>query len=391
MKGKALTASPRYRSFVTARDQTLESILSKYLNSADFILSALLRRTQEIVSFHHARGAIDVRLSPRIQAEIEQAFQGAEQDLVYLFHRMRITVYTLATAGETEAIGRALGKTQRAHLAKPVIQDQLRQETPSGGTITARVNLALHRLRANVIGAIKMGAMHGEAAKDIQARIAKAFPKTKRVSLPRVLRRPKPVREAARDPMNPVYQLFPGQSVADTSPDETAEETVTMTTGVIDSQAWQTVLEDYQSDMIPGPRGPFDKMVTFDIGTEGDVTFRERYEWELEQEMTQDFVQNVRDGQVDAANENGIEDFQWIAVIDSHTDLCCSVRDGLSSSEIESGLSNGDIDGDECDSIVPPAHFNCRCTLAPISQDLPDVAPPDFGSFDDWLEGKAAA
>jgi hypothetical protein len=166
---------------------------------------------------------------------------------------------------------------------------------------------------------------------------------------------------------------------------------VTFSTGVIDPATWSDVIDDYFEQEIPGPRGPYDKMVFFNVGDAGDVEFTERYEWELEQEMTQDFVEQVRSGQVDAANENGIEDFMWIAVIDRDTDECCSDRDGLSSGEIEAQLSSGELDPDECDATVPPGHFNCRCAPAPISNDLPEESPPDFGSFNDWLDAKAAA
>lgn len=32
---------------------------------------------------------------------------------------------------------------------------------------------------------------------------------------------------------------------------------------------------------------------------------------------------------------------------------------------------------------------NCRCRIAPVSDDIPDVAPPDHGDFDQWLNSRS--
>jgi hypothetical protein len=74
----------------------------------------------------------------------------------------------------------------------------------------------------------------------------------------------------------------------------------------------------------------------------------------------------------------------WIAIIDDKTDDCCLKRDGLTSTQIEEKL-RGEWEKDECQAKVTPAHFNCRCRMAPVSDDLPDQAPADFGGFDEWL------
>lgn len=362
-KHKSLTLSPRYRDFVNGRDRVLEAILNKYLMAIDRVVGGLRIRTEELYSRAKVIGAH--RHDGGIEASLDPLFREASLEINYLFRRMRGTVYAISHAGEAEAIARALGKPQKTAIPKTKVITQIEKETPSGGAIQDRVEVALFTLKSKVLRAIKMAEIMKDSPAKAIVKIRRAFPHITDISKgPKVLRRLKPMREADKP---------------------------NLTFGVIDKDTWDQALTDYAEDDIPGPRGPDDKMILFSVGDQGDVEFHERYEWEIEQEVTQDFVEQVRDGQIDAANENGIDDFMWIAVSDDHTDECCLSRDGLSSSEIESQLKSGKIDSELCDAEVPPAHFNCRCVPAPISSDLPDTAPPDYGSFDDWLDSKRAA
>lgn len=108
------------------------------------------------------------------------------------------------------------------------------------------------------------------------------------------------------------------------------------------------------------------------------------YEWELEKLVTEEFVQAVREGQVDAAKEMGVKDFIWIAVIDDRTDECCAKRDGLLVSEIKERLST-EWQDDDCAAHVPPAHPNCRCTIAPVLTEEPVSEGISTKDFDEWL------
>jgi SPP1 gp7 family putative phage head morphogenesis protein len=92
----------------------------------------------------------------------------------------------------------------------------------------------------------------------------------------------------------------------------------------------------------------------------------------------------VRAGEIEAAKEQGIDDFVWTAVIDERTDECCLWRDGLLVSEIEAEL-NGDHSGDDCDSTVPPAHINCRCRVLPVSAQYVEQQQTGFQGIDEWL------
>jgi hypothetical protein len=159
-------------------------------------------------------------------------------------------------------------------------------------------------------------------------------------------------------------------------------------TGVIDQDSWDNAVDDYLLDEVPNDRSPYSKV--FDETKEPGEDGHERYQWEVEQQVTDDFVQSVRSGEVDAANENGITDMIWITVIDQKTcQYCCRPRDGMLSAEIEAALKSGKLDADACDALVPPAHPWCRCRVSPATADLPEKAPPDFGPWNDWLAMKA--
>ncbi len=189
-------------------------------------------------------------------------------------------------------------------------------------------------------------------------RVASTFPK------PKVVKRPK--------------RVLPGLT-------EAAKKTPELlSVGIIDDAEWADILDDYNKTYVPKFRGP-ESVLDFWPKKKSDDE-EVWYAWELERDLTQEFVQNVRDGQIDAANENGIDDFVWIAVIDDVTDECCRWRDGLTTSEIQSQLKGAHRD-DECRATAPPAHFNCRCTLAPMLREA-DLSPPEsnLAEFDEWLK-----
>lgn len=291
----------------------------------------------------------------------------ATQQAVSLLKELRRTVYVLSYAGQAEAIGRARGKETRSSLSRTDIQDAMHGETPSGGNPLPRIELYFNRLLRKVVDSFQLSQVLESPPEETLERIARSFPPSKRIVKKAPIAK---IKEAANDER-------PGFSFS---------------FGTIDPDAWEAALQDYFDVYLPYGRSPNDTVfypVEMQNASEIPEDLLEGYQWELENELTQDFVQQVRDGEIDAANENGIDDFAWIAIIDSKTDDCCSARDGLTTAQIEEKLDNGDDMGD-CDSTVPPAHFNCRCRVAPVdTQSLPSVEPPDFGSFDDFLAEKA--
>ena len=162
-----------------------------------------------------------------------------------------------------------------------------------------------------------------------------------------------------------------------------------------DTATWDQVIaktnEDYSLiDRSPKTffdvKDPHSKEPMRDNITEDDKI----YGWEMEQQLTHDFVTSVREGQIDAANENGITEFIWIAVLDDRTcENCCEWRSGLLTSEIEKELDGNEFLRDHCDVSTPPAHFNCRCGIAPVAIDVATVDKPEITKeFDAWLNGE---
>lgn len=369
---KKLTDSSRYEKFIHSRDLALEKIFLKYQVALNHVVTVIEERAEEIAAHmstqsfgpEHAksnREQFERRLTPIFQQAIAQS--------VSLLKEMRRTVYVLSYAGQAEGIGRALGKETKINLTKHDIKDAISSETPSGGNPLPRVELAYHRLLRKVLDAFQLSQVLQSTPTETLERIKRAFPKAKRIT-----------KKA------PVAKI----TESDKKPDD--GEFHEYSFGTIDPDAWAAALQDYFGEYIPFGRSPYDTVFypveMQSIGAEIPEDLLEGYQWELEQELTEDFVQNIRDGEMDAANENNIDDYAWIAIVDSATDDCCYARDGLSSTEIQDKLDAGEDMGD-CDAVVAPAHLRCRCRMAPMSSDMPKEEPPDFGSFNDWLDQKA--
>jgi SPP1 gp7 family putative phage head morphogenesis protein len=362
--------SSKYRSFINERDKALEKIFNNYLNIFSSNLNFLLDQVIDVAAGLNAKQQKShylVTAKPMYEQKLDMIFRMAAAQSFELAKRLRVSTYTLAHAGEAEALSRSTGNSKKVRVNQETLTKAMNKQTMSGGSLKDRIDLIFNRLKRDVIDAIELSLVREDNVEDTIARIKRAFPKPYQVKRPPRELKPVKVKEAD-------YKIGRGKSLSD---------------GIIDNDAWQQVVDDYfdeiLDDRMPFGRSDYDAYkVDNEYAVAGESEVETRYGWELEQEMTNDFVQNVRDGQIDAANENGIEDFQWIAIIDNKTDECCAWRDGLTTKEIEEELQSNHKD-DECDTVVPPAHPNCRCTLAPMVKDMPDAPLPDFGGFDEWL------
>lgn len=359
------------------RDIGLESILSKYLSRVDTIVRTLRLRAHEIASHigtqHHGahfakmnRESFERRLTPWFHMAVYQT--------VSLVMSLRRTTYMLSYVGQAEGVGRALGSKTTCNLSHNALMEVLKREMPSGGQLMARLELSYQRLLRDVVDAFQHSQVLESDIHETLARIDRAFP-TKRALPKRMARlteaakRREPLDGDEQDLESPVIGVDIGDGL----------------THFPTEQEWNEAVEDYLADEVPSGRGPYDQI--FAEGDDGEDL--SRYQWEVENEVTNDFVESVRNGEVDAANENGITDFVWISILDSRTcDDCCVPRDGMLTSEIKAALKSGKLDASACDATVPPAHLNCRCRISPATDDLPEKTPPDFGSWDQWLEDK---
>jgi len=373
---RPLTKSSRYEDYMRGRDIALERLLQKYLRHVGATVSVLKKKAAQI-AVHLVHAGVthyDFKKNrEQFEKQLEPWFNIAAQETDSLLRRLRRTTYALSFAGQSEAIARSTGKAEAWHLSTSDLHGVERRPAPSGGQLSIRTDFLYSRLLRKVVDAFQLsqvqasGENNQETIQDVLARIDRAFPRRITDTKPRPMAR---LREAGRLFDKPT--LNDGQGVS---------------AGTIDPEEWDQILEDYFTEQFP-PDSPNRTMYSRVFYTDAPED-QGRYEWEVEADVTQDFVQSVRDGENDAAKMQGINDFQWISIVDSKTDDCCLWRDGLTTSEIERELES-DHSGDDCDATVPPAHFNCRCRLAPMTEDLPEPdLTPGLPSFDEWLDAKS--
>jgi hypothetical protein len=266
---------------------------------------------------------------------------------------------------EAEILGRITGKKTRVQT-KP----SQGRELEAGGSVADRAAYYLAKIKNKMLERQRLFELTEEqlTASDL----FQCLPKRKRLSTARPeLRKTPRLQEKAKDP----------------------EKFVNMADSFVSPSEWNDIVDAYTDKYVPFNRSP-DVSFGLDDVEELRPGFEARhtdavYQWELEQDVTNDFVSLVREGQVDAANQNGYTDFVWIAVVDDVTDDCCLWRDGLLTSEIEAELKKRKTD--KCQVSVPPAHFNCRCSIAPVTDAIDEQNVPDFdiGDFNAWLDQKA--
>lgn len=364
---RSLKNSKNYTKFVHQRDKALDLIHHNQQVKLSDILAGALERIRQIIVHDYQRAQGGNLSIKALHDQISQVMTIAQSQLLQSALQFRRTAYTLAFASEAEAIARGTGKPTRNHLSATQISHKASQDTFSGGTLSDRIKLYLDRLARKIVDNVQLSAVQDSPMDEMLDRLRRAWPKVKVYKVP-----PRKLKKITEAKTKLSQWEQEGQSLGYGGPK--------LSTGFVDDEEWQRIVDQYENEYVPGNRGPEGEL-DIQLG-EGSP----RYEWELEQEMSQDFVQQVRDGQVDAANQNGYTDFMWIAIIDDKTDECCLWRDGLTSSQISLALQNEHSDDDCEGAIVPPAHFNCRCSLAPASEDLPDIEPIAPGEFEDWLD-----
>lgn len=365
---QTLHDSSKYKSFIQDRNKALEQInLNAQVDNSLRLHDALEAITgvvsylgiQDRMTLDQMKGVTYV-----LEARIAHIFDILAKQLVDRITRMRKTTFILTYLSELEAIARATQKTKILDPAqfKQKLQAQMTQDTLSGKSLEKQIWLSLSRLQYKIIQAFKNGVALEETPKEVVDRVKKTYPKL--VQYKRPPRALKPLREADKKK--------PGGDDDDGLEFDFYHDLVT-------DEDWDLTVSSYLDTEID-----YESRVNRQIYTDPDTGVR-KYEWEIEQETTDDFVQQVRDGQVEAANDLGIKDFVWVAIIDKKTcEACCIPRAGKTTSEIKAMLASGELDKVQCDAIVPPAHPFCRCDIAPIASPDP-VEGPDWKSFDNWL------
>lgn len=350
-----LLKSSRYTKFVSDRDAALERIHQNAQIDLSRILFEVLEQVDRLAS-SLAMKAGSAILTQQISGHFEQGTRDIFTQAFPLFIRritnLRRNVFVLVYSSELEAIGRATQRKKdfsRGEFKKK-LQAALSQPTIEG-PLDKRIWHDLMTLRRRIIHAFELGVTQELKPHEIVQKVKNSFPKIQ------VYKRPPKaltkVRESEQDP-----------------DDEESKDWFDF--GFIDDADWDMMVDAYKDTDLPASR--FDNQAKWD--PESGLM---KYNWELEQEATEDFVRACRAGQVDAASDLGVKDFVWVAILDDKTcEDCCLPRNGKTTSEIEQ------MD-DDCGVIVPPAHFNCRCQIAPVAS-TDEVQGPDWSSFNNWLE-----
>jgi hypothetical protein len=368
-----LTKSPRFVRFTSARDKGLELMLAKYSDAISAVVDTLKRRSEEIA----ARSLVKMPNPNAMKAsrdgfehQLRPTFTQAVQRIEGLVQTLRRSTFVLTAGSQSYAIAKTCNTKLVVHNTSDsryvmALGELRHKEMQLGGTVMARIDLALSRLLRDVVDAFQMNQVMGGTPEECLARIARAFPTAKEQKRPpKVMAR---LKEADLRLVRPRPDLD--------EPDINTQDFFT-------EAEWQAAVDDYLSEEIPYGRAPYDQI--FYADTENAEVYT-RYQWQVEAEITDDFVDAVRDGENYAANAQGINDFQFIAIVDAKTDECCAERDGLTFTEINEKLDNGEIEQGENEEAAPPVHFNCRCRVAPMTTDMPEEEGADWSAFDDWL------
>ncbi len=349
----------RYTDFITARDRALEAILARAQGRIGLILEDVFDSIRKQAPYFYQqklRFPYDRRVTQSFAQFVDMRLADAFIPVLSIYSRLISSAKLLAFAGEFEALGR-LRQKQKVVRAP---DSPLTMVTSDGKRLPAYVEYILSRLKTKITQAFDLSALSEETAEAFAERLERAFPE-RRDTKRRGLTRPNP------------KLLEVGKKA-----------TKNFTVFQVDDQEWQNIVDEVMGKITDFDRAIGKSRRLSTVASEELFDKQIAYKWELEKLVTEEFVQSVRQGQVEAAKEMGVKDFIWIAVIDDRTDECCAKRDGLLVSEIKERLG-AEWEGDDCEAHVPPAHPNCRCTIAPVLTEEPVSEGISTKDFDEWL------
>jgi hypothetical protein len=313
-----------------------------------------------------------------LEGRIIGYFGELVQTLNELHKRFKKLTFLLTYTSEVEAIALATGKPGVTKIDREKLNKAADAEGFEDRTYLEFLNNNFTLIRRKIMTALDQAFAGNLDKRRMFQRVLRALPKQKSVKRPKRILKDQQLTKIVESDNNCKDPQF-----KEATPPTKAE--LSHQFGFIDDEAWEELVDEYMSEFIPDFRDPGSIVDIFDKRKKATMD-NTIFAWQQEQETVQDFVYQVRSAQVDAAKDQGITDYLWISIVDNKTDECCTWRDGLTTKEIERQLKST-RSGDECRAIVPPAHFNCRCALAPVTDDLPDTPPSNAGEFDKWLQG----
>lgn len=387
----SLSQVPAYAAFIADRDRAIEKLLNRAIAESNDLLRGTLSSACVLIlsQFPSMVGSANPSQAIKhLDRMLDEAFAALAQGLARVQSRMMMHAELLASVGESEALRRAMGKPMKAkRMAKRPTRNG--RDEP----IEGRARLTTSKIQRDLMDAVEASVWLEEDVDALKRRLSRAIPDARAVIRPkRVI---KPFKEAGFD-----WNEWDSEDAEDFSGFKLTGEGITLTQSpFMTDPEWEDLVDHVTSVYIPAYRGPdaviedpaaFERELNRLLPELGPKAFENgtaelRYAWQFEQELAHELVRQVQTGTHETAKENGISSFVWVAIIDDKTDECCAWRDALTVEEIAEALQNDHAD-DECQAFAPPAHFNCRCRLAPVI-DAEGITPPESNlpEFEEWL------
>lgn len=347
-----------YIQFKAGATRALEQMLQYILSQGNDEFVHAMKKAEHFYSHIAVTGAG----SGHIQTALIELWAPEIQRSIALIRRLKKASYVLSKTSENEALARIIPRKAKSNLTP----NETNYAPGYLSDLNTRVELAYEYQASKIARAIRIGRVLQETPPQILARVKRTYPSYRIVKTGRKnLAKPK-LREA--EPKKPRIT------------NETTEDAIEQ--DFYDDQEWNDMVDLYKESELWSGRSSDETQTGFGETEEGEP----RYKFQFEQEATEDFVSSVRAGEIQAANDQGIDEFIWTAVLDAKTcEECCAKRDGLLTSEIEKKL-NTTWKNDLCKAIVPPAHINCRCQPLPVASDFIPDQKVSFTGIDEWLD-----
>ena len=333
-----LSENTFYRKIKAQSDRVSESILNRSRIKNSVILSHFINEIYPYVFFQN-KFALDKIVSKYAYHFSNELFLLKKK--IYVLNYISETIVLSILKNEKEI---KIDKIDFSHLKKNFNEED----------IVKRYALSLNRIVRKALDAYELGLVLDESQEELEERVRDSFPRLKSIKQKKDLRRISEANISVENKLN----IMLGEEL---------------------DEIWRTLVHEYRSEAL-----------VWDRLTQNDFSnvkkFQNTLDWQDEKEITNEFVSMVNQGSIEAANQMGVKDFVWISVIDDKTDECCALRDGVLLSRIKEKIEEeGEIG--ECDAVVPPAHFGCRCRIAPVDDEILDEIPSSNKiDFEDWLE-----
>jgi len=359
---KSLSQNQAYRQFVNQRDVALEIILDSSLTKIDNVLRGLFKQWIDACRMVIMQSKINQTIDPIVYLQaLDRSMMGdikrSTEDIKRIAIGMRKKAFQLTMVAQAEIIARTLDKKGSYTFNHNDMINRLNAPSMAGGKLDQRIAMNLFNVASDLKKMTHWLMMNKDISdREIVQMLLKKLPRSGTITRTKRLGKTKKIQEAKKKP------------------------SVDFAIGFITDDDWNDIVEDLRSDF-PVDRSPD---AYYGLGLDADGEEIKRYHWELERELTDDFVLQVRSGEIESAKQNGITDFVWVAVVDNRTDDCCLWRDGLTLTEIEERLKKDKKDDQEL-GLVPPIHFNCRCRVEPATSDLPPMPESNKEEFDEWI------